>query len=463
MKRSGLHEKMFREMQDKNIFEQAKQYAFEYADQAWERHVYPTQEALDNLDRFDSDLPASTGDPGAIIDTLHQYGSPATVSQIAGRYFGFVNGGVIPAALAARWLADFWDQNAPLYVTSPIIAKLESVVEKWLRELFGLPDHTAAGFVSGTSMAIFCGLAAARWRLYQRLGWDVNAKGLTGAPKIRIIAGRSVHSADKKAIALLGFGLDNIEWVDVDDQGRVIPEKVPPLDDRTILILQAGEVHSGAFDDFSLCERARAANAWVHIDGAFGLWAAGTQRLSHLTRGIENANSWSVDGHKTLNTPYDSGIILCKDKEALVAALQATGAYIAYGEHRDGMLYTPEMSRRARIVELWAALQYLGKSGIDELVYGLHERAVQLREGLVKEGFHVPNDIVFNQVLVMCNTDQQTERTLKNLQDQRECWCGGSSWFDRVVIRVSVCSWATTEDDIDRTVRAFVRARETGN
>ncbi|RPI02074.1 MAG: aspartate aminotransferase family protein, partial [Ignavibacteriae bacterium] len=328
---------MFQEMKEKSIFNQVTGYAFEYADNSLDRNVYPTEEAIEGLKIFNEDLPEFPTRPQTILEKLHKYGSPATVSQIGGRYFGLVNGGIVPTGLAAKWLSDFWDQNTPLYVTSPIVSTLESVVEKWLRQIFCLPDETVAGFVSGTSMAILCGLSAARYKLYKRLEWDINAKGLVNAPRIRIVAGKHIHGTVVKAIALLGLGKDNIEWVDVDQQGRIIPENIPDLDEKSILILQAGNVNSGAFDSFDkICDKANKANAWIHIDGAFGLWASGSEKLNYLTKGIEKANSWSVDGHKTLNTPYDCGIILCDDKEALVSALQATGSYIVYGEKRDG-------------------------------------------------------------------------------------------------------------------------------
>lgn len=460
MKEKDLRQQMFNELIEKQLFNQAREYAFDYAEKAFERNVYPTAEAISDLGVFKERLPDAGANAGELLELLHRYGSPATVSQIGGRYFGLVNGGIIPAALAVKWLSDFWDQNTPLYVTSPVTSTLERVVENWLKEIFNLPDETVAGFVSGTSTAILCALAAARFRIYQRLGWDVNAKGMVGAPKVRIIAGRHAHATVLKAVALLGLGNDNIEWVDADAQGRIIVEKIPDLDENSILIIQAGNVNSGSFDAFEeICEKANKANTWVHIDGAFGLWAAGSEKLKYLTAGIEKADSWSVDGHKTLNTPYDCGVVLCKDKDALVSALQATGSYIVYGENRDGMLYTPEMSRRARAVELWATMKYLGKQGIDELVYGLHERAKQFAVELKDNGFQVLNDVVFNQVLVTCDTDAETEDTLKNLQELRECWCGGSLWFGKKVIRISVCSWATTQEDVTRSVSSFVKAR----
>jgi glutamate/tyrosine decarboxylase-like PLP-dependent enzyme len=392
---------------------------------------------------------------------LNQYGSPATAAQTGGRYFGFVNGGAIPVSLAARWLADFWDQNTALHVMSPIASKLEAVSESWLRELLGLPEKVVAGFVSGSSLAIFCGLAAARYRMFEKSGWDINKNGYYGAPKIRVVAGRQAHGTVVKAIALLGLGTDTIEWVETDRQGRINPSKIPALDNTTILILQAGNVSSGAFDPFDeICAKANRSSAWIHIDGAFGLWAAASNRLKHLTRGMETANSFSLDGHKTLNTPYDNGIVLCNDKDALTHALHASGSYIAYGDNRDGMLYTPEMSRRARVIELWAALKYLGKEGIDELVGGLHERAVQIARELNAQNFFILNEVVFNQVLVACESDTLTEQTMRHIQASGECWVGGARWDGKSVIRISICSWATTAEDISRCVNAFVSARQ---
>jgi glutamate/tyrosine decarboxylase-like PLP-dependent enzyme len=457
---SSLQQQMFSELWGKEIFDAAKDCAFEYAEGTCLRPAYPAKAAISALDRFDEDLPMSTGDGLEVIRALHTFGSPATVASTGGRYFGFVNGGAIPAALGARWLADFWDQNSALFKMSPVSSKLEEVCERWLRALFGLPPDTVAGFVSGTSSAILCGLAAARYRVFQNQGWDVNEKGLRNAPRIRVVAGRHAHATVIKAVAMLGLGIENIEWVDVDDQGRILPDEVPGLDRTTTLILQAGNVNSGSFDAFeTLCGRAAAAGAWVHVDGAFGLWAAACSSLAHLTRGIEGATSWSVDGHKTLNTPYDSGIILCRDKAALVAALQASGSYLAYSDARDGMLYTPELSRRARATELWATLKYLGKRGIDELISILHARAVQMAGELRAEGFEILNDVVFNQVLAACESDPITDGTIAYVQESGECWVGGAKWRQRAVARISVCSWATTSEDISRSVKAFVGAR----
>jgi glutamate/tyrosine decarboxylase-like PLP-dependent enzyme len=459
-----LREKMTQEQQNKHLFDQAQNYAYQYADSVGERNVFPDQQALADLAAFDEDIPDSNGDSAQILKQLHLHGSPASVAQTGGRYFGFVNGGIIPVTLATKWLTDFWDQNTALQVMSPITSKLEEVCERWLQQLLGLPETTVAGFVSGTSSAIFCGIAAARLRIYQNLGWDFNQQGHNGAPPVRIIAGRHTHGAVIKAIALLGFGLDNIEWVEGDNQGRIDPSLMPDLDASCIVILQAGNVNSGAFDPFEeICDNANAVGAWVHIDGAFGLWAGGTERLKHLTQGMEKAHSWSVDGHKTLNTPYDSGILLCRDKSALVTALQASGAYLTsnYSEKRDGMMYTPEMSRRARAVELWAALKYLGKAGVDELVYGLHKRADQFAHALKQAGFTVHNNVVFNQVIVSPSDDDETTlAVLAQIQASGECWVGSSIWEGKAVIRISVCSWATTSEDIRRSALAFISARD---
>ena len=452
---------LYEDVHDKELFEKAHGYGVQYLDNVFDCNVYPTKDALEKLNGLQEDIPLVPSRASSVIDLLNQFGSPATVAQLGGRYFGFVCGSAVPAGLAAKELSTFWDQNAAMHVTSPIASTLETIVEKWLQQLFKLPESTVAGFVSGTSLATFCGLAAARYKLLNRLEWDINENGLFGAPQIRIVTGRHAHSTVLKALNLLGFGIRNIEWVDVDRQGRIIPSSMPELDDRTIVILQAGNVNSGAFDPFEkICTQASRASAWVHIDGAFGLWAAATEELSHLTAGMEKANSWSVDGHKTLNTPYDCGIVLCEDESAMVSALHTAGTYIIESTAKDGMFYTPEMSRRARAVELWATLKSLGKSGINEMILGFHERALQFKNELEETGFDILNDIVFNQVLVSCGNDELTNLTLQNIQEARECWVGGAKWDGKSIIRISVCSWATTEEDVSRSVRSFVASRE---
>ncbi|MFT7111456.1 MAG: glutamate/tyrosine decarboxylase-like PLP-dependent enzyme [Porticoccaceae bacterium] len=456
-----LQNKMKAEQSSKDIFDQAKTYALDYSDAIATRSVFPSEESIEGLSVFDEDMPTAIGNASHILDQLHNYGAPASTAQTGGRYFGFVTGGALPVGLATRWITDFWDQNSGLYLMSPISSTLETVTERWLRGLFGLPDNVVASFLSGTSMAIFCGLAAARHRIYSNQGWDFTRQGHRGAPAIRIVAGSSAHGAVIKAVALLGFGLDHIEWVTCDEQGRLILDDLPTLDSSTIVLLQAGNVNTGSFDPIDqVCRRANEAGSWVHIDGAFGLWAGATSQLKSLTKGMEKAQSWSVDGHKTLNTPYDNGILLCADQEALVAALQASGSYLAYSEHRDGMLYTPEMSRRARVIELWATLKYLGSEGVDELVFGLHERAVQFATELKEQRFDVINDVVFNQVLIGFDRDDSyTLGIVNHIQNSGDCWVGTSVWNGKKVIRISVCSWATTENDVTRSVKAFRAAR----
>jgi glutamate/tyrosine decarboxylase-like PLP-dependent enzyme len=461
MGNTEIQEKMFSEFMDYTLFEKALTLGHNYLTEAMDRHVFPHDAALANLESFDEPFPEVSSSGDIVLELLNAYGEPATLPHIGGRYFGFVVGSVVPASLSAKIMSAFWDQCPAMEVLSPLGSKLETVVEKWLKDIFSIPEESVVGYVSGTSSAIFCGLAAARFKILQKKGWDVNSKGLFDAPKIRIVAGRQAHSTVLKAISLLGFGKDNIEWVDVDAQGRIIPEAIPDLDDSTILLLQAGNVNSGAFDDFEkICLKSRAQGAWIHVDGAFGLWAEASGTLNHLSKGSRDADSWSVDCHKTLNTPYDSGVVICRDKEALVDALHMSGAYIVTGKGRDGMFFTPEMSRRARIFEIWSALKFLGKKGLDQMITGFHERALQFKRELTKAGFDIVNDVVFNQVLVRCETDALTKKTLENIQKLRVCWCGGSTWEHRDVIRLSICSWATTEADVSLSVKSFVQARK---
>jgi glutamate/tyrosine decarboxylase-like PLP-dependent enzyme len=457
---SKLQDELFKQQNTKALLTQAQKSAFEYIDNISKQRVFPSEKNLEKLAVFDEPLPQATSDPTLLLALLSNIGSANTVAQTGGRYFGFVNGNALPITLATKWLSDIWDQNAALYVMSPIASKLESVCQRWLNQLFGLPEQTAVGFVSGTSIATLSGLAAARFRQLQKLGWDVNQQGLFGAPKIRLILGKQTHGTVAKSISLLGFGQASIEWVDCDNQGRMLVEKLPELDQSCILVLQAGNVNSGAFDDFTkLCQLANKAQTWVHIDGAFGLWAKASNVFDGQTKGMQLADSWSVDAHKTLNTPYDCGIVLCKDTQALTNALHQQGSYIQLSEQRDGLLYTPEMSKRARAIELWSAMKYLGRNGIAELVEQLHNRAVFFARLLTDSGFTIVNEVVFNQVIISCETEQLTQRTLSLVQQSGTCWCGGSTWNKKSVIRISLCSWATTEQDVRRSVDVFMHAR----
>jgi glutamate/tyrosine decarboxylase-like PLP-dependent enzyme len=460
MKKPDMHAQMRRELKDKSLLEQARQYAFDYIDGVAERAVFPDAAALQNLDRFDDPLPDHPQSGADVLALLNDCGAPATVAQTGGRYFGFVNGGVVPTALAARWMADAWDQNPALYVISPVVGKLEQVCEGWLRDLLELPDGTVAGYVSGSSTATMCGLAAARCELLKRQGWDVNAQGLFGAPPIRVIVSEQAHSSVFKALALLGLGKDRIERIPADDQGRIDASRIPDLDACSLLILQAGNVNTGAFDAFArICDPTRKNGAWVHVDGAFGLWARASDKRTSLVNGVELADSWSADGHKTLNTPYDCGIVLCRQRDVLVAAMQASGAYIQYSHNRDPMMHVPEMSRRARAVDLWATLKYLGRSGVGKMIDGMCDRATQFADRLAAQDFRILNEVVFNQVLVAGETPSQTLETLAGIQASGVCWCGGTEWNGDPAIRISVSSWVTTPGDVQRSVDAFVAAR----
>ena len=446
---------------DAALMEQAHAYALEYMNSVQERPVFPSSKGIEGLSAFDEELPDMHSDPYEVLKMLHEKGSSATVAQTGGRYFGFVNGGIAPAALAAKWLADTWDQNAGMYVTSPIASKLEEVCEKWLKSLLGLPESTVAGFVGGSSTATLCALAAGRNYLLKAAGYNAATQGLFGAPEIKVVLGEGSHSSVYKALSILGLGSDRVIKVPMDGQGRIREDLVPKLDNHTLLILQAGNVNTGAFDQFdSICEKAKNAGAWVHVDGAFGLWAAASASLKHLTQGIEKADSWSVDAHKTLNAPYDNGIVLCRDREAMTSALSMTGDYIVYSKQRDGMSYTLDMSRRARIVELWATLKSMGRSGVAELTEDLHQKAVYFADKLAKKGFQIVNEVCFNQVLVSAETPELTTEILAIIQNSGELWCGGSQWDGKSVIRLSICSYRTTVEDINRCVNEFVKARD---
>jgi glutamate/tyrosine decarboxylase-like PLP-dependent enzyme len=445
---------------DARILDRAHDGAARYTAGVRAQRVVPDPEALRGLSSLPAELPEEPTDPLSILEMLLRHGSPATAATTGGRYFGFVNGGSLPAAMAARWIADAWDQNAALHVMSPVASRLEDACERWLVTLLGLPPGTAAGFVSGTSVATLCGLAAGRDELLRRAGWDCGSRGLMGAPEIRVVLGAQAHASVFKSLGLLGLGRDRVELIPVDGQGRADPSRVPALDGRTLLILQAGNVNTGAFDPFTrIIPAARDAGAWIHVDGAFGLWAAASPRLRRLTEGAALADSWSADAHKTLNAPYDNGAVFCRSRESLANAMRSSGAYFAFGTDRDGMLYVPDMSRRARSIDLWAALLSLGRQGAAALVEELCGMAELFARLLAGEGFTVLNDVVFNQVLLECATPELTTATLSALQASGECWCGGTTWNGLPAIRVSVCSYATTEEDVRRSAAAFVAAR----
>jgi len=341
---------------------------------------------------------------------------------------------------------------------SPVAAKLEEIVLSWIVDLLGLPAGSGAGFVTGTTMAHFTALAAARSELLRRQGWNVDDDGLFGAPPIKVVVGEEVHVSLLKALAMLGLGRSRIVSVPCDSQGRVKAEALPRLDEHTLLCIQSGNVNSGSFDPAAeLCPVARKAGAWVHVDGAFGLWAAASPAYRHLTEGVAEADSWAIDCHKWLNVPYDSGIAVVREPECLRRAFAASAAYLQPSAQREGCHYTPESSRRARAIELWAALRSLGRDGIAELIERNCRQARLFAEGLQSAGFQVLNDVALNQVLVSFGSSDETIRLIREVQAEGTCWCGGTVWHGHTAMRISVSSWATTDDDVRQSLAAILR------
>ena len=423
------------------------------------RTVAPKAEALDRLRELGGPLPEGSTDPAQLLALLDEIGSPATVATTGGRYFGFVIGGTLPAALAANWLAGAWDQNAAMQVMSPVAAKLEEIVQGWVLELVGLPAGSAAGFVTGTTMANFSGLAAARSALLQRAGWNLEEDGMFGAPPIQVVVGQEVHVSVLRALTMLGLGRSRVVTVPADGQGRLRADSLPPLNSNTLLCLQAGNVNTGAFDPAKeICARAREAGAWVHVDGAFGLWAAVSPLYAPLLDGFELSDSWAIDCHKWLNVPYDSGIVVVREPEHLKRALSwGNAAYLAQGAGREPWQFTPDASRRARGVELWAAMRSLGRSGLREMIERNCRQARMFAERLRSAGFAILNEVVLNQVLVSFGSPEETKRVIAEIQSEGTCWCAGTVWQGHPAMRISVSSWATTDDDVDRSVEAIIR------
>ncbi len=427
-----------------------KGYAMDYLKNLNNRNVYPDKKSLDNLYEFYEVMPESSSDPEAVINKLHTFGSPGTVASTGRNYFGFVIGGCQPAALAANWLNGVWDQNAGLEVTSPVAAVIEDVVSRWIVELLPVAKQSVVGFTSGVTMANLCGLAAARHFILKKNNWNVESRGLYGAPEIKIVVSEEAHGSLFKALNLLGFGSDRTIRVPVDSQGRMRIGKFPAVDDNTIVCLQAGNVNTGSFDPAEhLIPYAKAMGAWVHVDGAFGLWAGATKNYSYLTKGYEDADSWATDAHKWLNVPYDSGIIICANKEALNASMTMSGDYLDQSGIRIPYLYTPELSKRARGIEIWAALKTLGKNGLSELIENTCRLAALFSQRLKTAGIKILNDVKINQVLVSFGNSEITERVIKAIQKDGTCYCSGTRWKDESAMRISISSWATTESDIN--------------
>jgi glutamate/tyrosine decarboxylase-like PLP-dependent enzyme len=438
------------------VLNQAAERARNYVRGIAERRVAPDGRALAKLAQFREPFPSGPGDPARVIAMLDELGSPATVASTGGRYFGFVQGGTLPAALAANWLAGAWDQNAGLRVMSPVAAELEDVVLRWVCEALGLPPNCEGGLVTCATTANFTALVAARQAILARAGWNVAEDGMFGAPPIEVVVGGEVHASVLKALSLAGFGKRRLRPVEVDSQGRMRGDRLPPLNERTIVCIQAGNVTSGAFDPGAeICTRAHEQGAWVHVDGAFGLWARVSPKLADLATGFEQADSWATDAHKWPNVSYDCGIVLVRDGLALRSAMTMSAAYLLSGAQREPMHHTPEASRRARGVELWAALKSLGRSGLCELVERTCAHARRFAEGFQKAGFEVLNDVAINQVVVSFGSDEATNAVIRAVQEDGTCWCGGTIWQGRAAMRVSVSSWATTENDVERSLAAI--------
>ena len=427
------------------------------------RRVAPLAKDVAQLEALGGPLPQLPSDPSEVLALLDDIGSPATVATTGGRYFGFVIGGSLPAALAANWLAGAWDQNASMYVMSPITVKIEQIVMAWMLDLLSLPPGSGVGFVTGTTAANFSALAAARTALLKRAGWDVEENGLFGAPPIRVVVGEEVHISVLKVLSMLGLGRSRLTRVPVDNQGRMRADALPLLDDHTLICVQAGNVNTGAFDPAGeICARAHEAGAWVHVDGAFGLWAAVSPHYAPLLNGAGAADSWAIDCHKWLNVPYDSGVAVVREPEHLRTAMSLSAAYLPSSEFREPWHYVPEGSRRARGVELWAAMRSLGRSGLRDMVERNCRAAKAFAERLREAGFAILNDVSLNQVLVSFGSPEETRRVITEIQSDGTCWCGGTQWQGHTAMRISVSCWATTEQDVERSVEAVLRIAGAG-
>ena len=444
----------------KDTLNDASRRAIAYLGNLDSRSVAPTPQAVENLKSFDEPLPPRPSDPAETLRLLDEIGSPATTAMAGQRFFGFVIGGSLPVALGANWLAGAWDQNSALFRATPSAAYIEQTALRWLLELLELPPACVGSFVTGATVANLCALAAARHSVLAKAGWDVEAKGLFGAPPITVVVGDEVHPSVTKSLGILGLGRSRVVKVPVDGAGRMRADQIPDLAGPTIICAQAGNVNTGAFDPLvEICRRAKPHGAWVHVDGAFGLWAAATRSHKHLAAGIELADSWATDAHKWLNVPYDCGLAFVRDPDSLRAAMAVTAEYLpTKSEFRNPSDFTPELSRRARGIEVWAALRSLGRAGIADMIERNCAQARRFAEMLSAAGIEILNEVFLNQVLVSFGDAERTKRVIEAIQAEGTCWCGVTVWQGRTAMRISVSSWATTEADVDRSVEAMIRA-----
>jgi glutamate/tyrosine decarboxylase-like PLP-dependent enzyme len=440
------------------LLRDACQRALAYLDGLADRRVAPAPESVTALDRLDFALPERGLDAPDALALLDEAGSPATVTSGGPRYFGFVIGGTLPIAQAAAWLTAAWDQNAALTVMSPAAARLNAVALRWVTELLALPAGTGGGFVSGATMANATCLAAARDAVLTRHGWDAAGQGLVGAPPVTVVVGAEAHTTVGKALGLVGLGRDRAMVLPVDGQGRIDPRSLPALSGPALVCVQAGNVNTGASDPFGpLIAWAHENGAWVHVDGAFGLWAAAAPATAGQVAGAAAADSWATDAHKWLNTAYDCGIALVRDPRALRAAMEASASYLPGDADTEAMHLTPQSSQRARGAEVWAALAALGRDGVAGLVDRTCRLARRFADGMREAGYEVLNDVVLNQVLVAFGDPQRTDAVIAAVQDEGTGWFGPTTWQGRRAMRVSVSGWNTTPGDIDRSVAAVRR------
>ncbi|MGI9221387.1 MAG: pyridoxal phosphate-dependent decarboxylase family protein, partial [Woeseiaceae bacterium] len=420
--------------------------AARYLDGLGKRRVAPDVEAVRDTERFDEALSDEGKSDESTLALLDEVGSPASMAIAGPRFFGFVMGGSLPVTIASNWLATAWEQNACMHEVTPAASRLEQIALNWLIDVLGLPAGTGAGFVTGTTVANFTALAAARHRVCEDAGWDVEANGLVGAPEITIIVGDEAHPTLTKSLGLLGFGRNRVVQVPVDDQGRMIASEIPAIQGPTICCTQAGNVNTGAFDPVGeICEVVKPQGAWVHVDGAFGLWAAASANLRQQTDGLHKADSWATDAHKGLNVPYDSGIAFVRNPHDLKAAMSITAEYLVTDtEYRNPSDFTPELSRRARGIDVWAALRTLGRNGLAEMVDRSYRLARQFADGFSAAGYNILNDVILNQVLVELGDDATTRRIIDAIQQDGTCWCGVTVWQGRTAMRISVSNWSTT-------------------
>jgi len=452
--------KISRMLQAKDAFSCASKMAEDYLEHVAERPVAAPEGALNALTQFDTPLPETPNTPQSTIELLHSVGSPATTATAGGRFFGLVVGGTLPAALGARVLASSWDQVVLNDATSPVGVKLEQVASRWLLDIFGLPKQASVGFTTGASVANFTCLAAARHTLLARAGWDAEKRGLYGAPKLRVVASEEIHITVLKALSLLGFGQDNVEKVRCDPNGAIDPSALPELDSKTLVLAQAGNVNSGACDPIAaIAAKAEQVGAWVHVDGAFGLWAAASPRTRQQLSGYEAADSWVVDGHKWLNTPYDCGIAICKQPAAMHAPMATQAPYLKEGSIAAPKDMVLEFSRSARGVEVWAALHSLGRTGVSDLIDRCCDHADAFAKGLRELGFDILNDVKLNQVVAtLPGQEHLAAKIAEHVQLSGNAWFGPTVWQGRQAIRISVASWVTSKADVQKALAAIQKA-----